>query len=177
MRFKISCGFICICILRSLTKSGMAAALFEPPFSANHTLFTPSHLAFKPSNSKPANYFTPLLRSPTSACLCAADEAPPEPPDASQDHGVSVERSRDRRKVVRVAWEKLVRWSRSLRSKAKTDVLERTNKVSINSLCGCQKLNSVKNFMFLLRFLATLLFEPVSNFKYCKLFIHHVVFI
>lgn len=36
---------------------------------------------------------------------------------------------RDRRRVVRVAWEKLVRWSRSWRSKSNTDVLQRTNKV------------------------------------------------
>ncbi|KAL8552358.1 hypothetical protein ACS0TY_001161 [Phlomoides rotata] len=109
----------------------MAASLFEPPFSVNYSLFTPSHLAFKPSNSKPTNYFPPLHRSAASVCLCAADEVvvpPPEAADASQEHS---ERSRDRRKVVRVAWEKLVRWSRSLRSKAKTDVLERTNKVVV----------------------------------------------
>ncbi|KAK4750136.1 hypothetical protein SAY87_027585 [Trapa incisa] len=41
------------------------------------------------------------------------------------------ERTRDRRKVVKLAWEKLVRWSRSWRSKAKTDVLERTKKVVV----------------------------------------------
>jgi hypothetical protein len=39
------------------------------------------------------------------------------------------ETSPDRRRAVRLAWEKLVRWSRSWRSKAKTDVLERTKKV------------------------------------------------
>lgn len=44
---------------------------------------------------------------------------------------VSVEGTKDRRKVVRLAWEKLVRWSRSWRSKAKTDVLERTKKVVV----------------------------------------------
>ncbi|XP_060181638.1 glycerol-3-phosphate dehydrogenase [NAD(+)] 2, chloroplastic isoform X1 [Lycium barbarum] len=38
---------------------------------------------------------------------------------------------KERRKIVRLAWEKLVRWSRSLRSKAKTDVLERTNKIVV----------------------------------------------
>ncbi|AES98368.1 putative glycerol-3-phosphate dehydrogenase (NAD(+)) [Medicago truncatula] len=38
---------------------------------------------------------------------------------------------RDRRRVVRVAWEKLVRWSRSWRSKSNTDVLQRTNKVVV----------------------------------------------
>ncbi|GMY08386.1 glycerol-3-phosphate dehydrogenase [NAD(+)] 2, chloroplastic [Fagus crenata] len=39
--------------------------------------------------------------------------------------------SPDRRRAVRLAWEKLVRWSRSWRSKAKTDVLERTKKVVV----------------------------------------------
>ncbi|XP_059456359.1 glycerol-3-phosphate dehydrogenase [NAD(+)] 2, chloroplastic isoform X3 [Corylus avellana] len=41
------------------------------------------------------------------------------------------DRARDRRRAVRLAWEKLLRWSRSWRSKAKTDVLERTNKVVV----------------------------------------------
>ncbi|KAI9186919.1 hypothetical protein LWI28_022276 [Acer negundo] len=41
---------------------------------------------------------------------------------------VAPDRTWDRRKIVRVAWEKLVRWSRSWRSKAKTDILERTKK-------------------------------------------------
>ncbi|KAG8380984.1 hypothetical protein BUALT_Bualt06G0073300 [Buddleja alternifolia] len=113
----------------------MAASMLEPPFSANYsspslfTTTTTTHHSFKP-----INYFRP---SPTtSICLCAAgetiDPAPsPPPPETSQEHSVALERSRDRRKVVRVAWEKLVRWSRSLRSKAKTDVLERTNKVVV----------------------------------------------
>ncbi|KAM7276833.1 hypothetical protein ACFE04_018699 [Oxalis oulophora] len=39
--------------------------------------------------------------------------------------------SRDSRKAVRIAWEKLVRWSRTWRSKANTDVLQRTNKVVV----------------------------------------------
>lgn len=46
-----------------------------------------------------------------------------------------LDRGRDRRKVVRLAWEKLVRWSRSWRSKAKTDVLERTKKVPLQLFC------------------------------------------
>lgn len=44
---------------------------------------------------------------------------------------VEEKESKDRRRAVRVAWEKLVRWSRSLRSKARTDVLERTKKVVV----------------------------------------------
>ena len=39
------------------------------------------------------------------------------------------EGGKDRRRAVRIAWEKLVRWSRSWRSRAKSDVLERTKKV------------------------------------------------
>lgn len=52
-------------------------------------------------------------------------------PQVENDFGVPIDSSKDRRQVVKVAWEKLVRWSRSLRSKAKTDVLERTNKVVV----------------------------------------------
>lgn len=48
-----------------------------------------------------------------------------------QDPEPTPDRARDRRRAVRLAWEKLLRWSRSWRSKAKTDVLERTNKVVV----------------------------------------------
>ncbi|EYU20122.1 hypothetical protein MIMGU_mgv1a0227052mg, partial [Erythranthe guttata] len=116
-----------------------AASLLEPPpFSATHSLFkTQTHLPYNPLNSKPITYFIPLPRS--HICLCAAGETvlpPPSPPppqaaETSPEYNTSLERSKDRRKIVRVAWEKLVRWSRSLRSKAKTDVLERTNKVVV----------------------------------------------
>lgn len=57
----------------------------------------------------------------------------PDDPDPVRVSAVSSENrardGRDRRKIVKVAWEKLVRWSRTWRSKAKTDILERTNKV------------------------------------------------
>ncbi|KAL0321756.1 UNVERIFIED_CONTAM: Glycerol-3-phosphate dehydrogenase [NAD(+)] 2, chloroplastic [Sesamum calycinum] len=120
----------------------MAASLLEPPFSATHSLFTNSHLSYKPQTSKPTTiHFIPLLRSPTPTTpirLCAAGEPvepPPTPPsslpETSEEYNGALERNRDRRKVVRVAWEKLVRWSRSWQSKAKTDVLERTNKVVV----------------------------------------------
>ncbi|KAL3524066.1 hypothetical protein ACH5RR_016900 [Cinchona calisaya] len=52
--------------------------------------------------------------------------SPPDEPTIPPEEG-----SKDSRKVVRVAWEKLVRWSRSWRSKAKTDILERTKKVVV----------------------------------------------
>lgn len=51
------------------------------------------------------------------------------PKDPDPDTKPDPESTRDRRRAVRLAWEKLVRWSRSWRSKVKTDVLERTNKV------------------------------------------------
>lgn len=57
----------------------------------------------------------------------------PDDPDPEPVSAVSSETrtrdGRDRRKIVKVAWDKLVRWSRTWRSKAKTDILERTNKV------------------------------------------------
>ncbi|MFQ6647375.1 hypothetical protein Gotur_021091 [Gossypium turneri] len=68
------------------------------------------------------------------ATCCAGTPSPsPLPPQDSDQNPLqlSPDRTRDRRKVVRIAWEKLVRWSRSWRSKAKTDVLERTKKVVV----------------------------------------------
>ncbi|KAI5670371.1 hypothetical protein M9H77_10735 [Catharanthus roseus] len=56
---------------------------------------------------------------------------PTAAPPPSHESVISAEGTKDRRKIVRVAWEKLVRWSRTWRSKAKTDVLERTNKVVV----------------------------------------------
>ncbi|KAI0501841.1 hypothetical protein KFK09_016786 [Dendrobium nobile] len=41
------------------------------------------------------------------------------------------EGGKDQRRAVRIAWEKLVRWSRSWRSKARSDVLEQTKKVAV----------------------------------------------
>ncbi|MBA0665682.1 hypothetical protein Goklo_002167, partial [Gossypium klotzschianum] len=68
------------------------------------------------------------------ATCCAGTPSPSPllPQDSDQNSlQLSPDRTRDRRKVVRIAWEKLVRWSRSWRSKAKTDVLERTKKVVV----------------------------------------------
>jgi len=53
--------------------------------------------------------------------------SPVQEPEPIMELGIDP--TRDRRRVVRVAWEKLVRWSRSWRSKSNTDVLQRTNKV------------------------------------------------
>lgn len=75
----------------------------------------------------------------TTPCCVASNPSPSLPPDDPNPNPVAVtapERTRegrDRRKIVKVAWEKLVRWSRSWRSKTKTDVLERTNKVLLEN--------------------------------------------
>uniref|UniRef100_UPI001CB88DED glycerol-3-phosphate dehydrogenase [NAD(+)] 2, chloroplastic n=1 Tax=Erigeron canadensis TaxID=72917 RepID=UPI001CB88DED len=120
------------------------ASLFKPPLpTSSSSIFTNNPSSHSQSFSP--NFFqltlTPkhtvliLHTSKHTLTLCAAAINPPPPPEKnSPDGNVSVEVSsvtRDRRKIVRVAWEKLVRWSRSLRSKAKTDVLERTNKVVV----------------------------------------------
>ncbi|KAL7214618.1 hypothetical protein ACSBR1_026916 [Camellia fascicularis] len=112
------------------------AAMLEPPFS--NPLFSSNNSHnLKLLQKFPQNpNFLPLLCSLTTtttaaaACSCSARNVDSPDPDLS----LVIARDRtakDRRKVVRLAWEKLVRWSRSWRSKAKTDVLERTNKVVV----------------------------------------------
>lgn len=117
------------------------AALLEPPPP-------PPYLnRLLPSNSNPTRPFRHTLKfkrlnlsnnptllliphsQPTTTTTTTApcSVATPEFPDPSPEY--ASEPTRDRRRAVRLAWEKLVRWSRSLRSKTKTDVLERTNKV------------------------------------------------
>ncbi|KAK3422735.1 hypothetical protein EUGRSUZ_G03143 [Eucalyptus grandis] len=123
------------------------AALMEPAFLNGF---------YATSNPSPSFGFrrTPLKRrsrptvifqfhpppNPISTSRSCSSESTSPPPLPAEDDGrrssasetnAPAERSRDSRKAVRVAWEKLVRWSRSWRSKAKTDVLERTNKVVV----------------------------------------------
>ncbi|XP_004146469.1 glycerol-3-phosphate dehydrogenase [NAD(+)] 2, chloroplastic isoform X1 [Cucumis sativus] len=109
----------------------------ETPFMdlpSNNPFSTFNHPSF--SHAYPSRLTIPSLSSPnyptTSPLRFCADTTPPpilQDTDALLD---SVpERTQNRRRVVRLAWEKLVRWSRSLRFKAKTDVLERTNKVAV----------------------------------------------
>ncbi|XP_054789049.1 glycerol-3-phosphate dehydrogenase [NAD(+)] 2, chloroplastic isoform X2 [Prosopis cineraria] len=65
---------------------------------------------------------------------CAGTSSPsssPRPQDTDLDTESDPDPKSDRRRAVRLAWEKLVRWSRSWRSKVKTDVIERTNKVVV----------------------------------------------
>ncbi|GKU91264.1 hypothetical protein SLEP1_g5163 [Rubroshorea leprosula] len=107
------------------------AALLEPALFFNMTPFLTSRssqfneIHLPNLHSKPIVITTCCASTPpflSSSTL--PEDAYPEPLNNSPD------RTMDRRKVVRLAWEKLVRWSRSWRSKAKTDILERTNKVS-----------------------------------------------
>ncbi|XP_048326484.2 glycerol-3-phosphate dehydrogenase [NAD(+)] 2, chloroplastic isoform X2 [Ziziphus jujuba] len=79
-----------------------------------------------------------LLRLHSSTTSCFADSTPPSPSPPPHPPGdldlvldSAPDRSRDRRRAVRLAWEKLVRWSKFWRSKAKTDVLERTKKIVV----------------------------------------------
>ncbi|XP_042381271.1 glycerol-3-phosphate dehydrogenase [NAD(+)] 2, chloroplastic-like [Zingiber officinale] len=82
-------------------------------------------------------YRNPWLLPASSPCVppcsCAAGTLDPEPSEEIDNTSLStrIEGGKDRRRAVRIAWEKLVRWSRSWRSKAKTDVLERTKKVAV----------------------------------------------
>ncbi|KAM3230794.1 hypothetical protein ACQJBY_061155 [Aegilops geniculata] len=81
----------------------------------------------------PAPIFRPRIptaRHRGSPIRAAASDAPP--PDAETDEGEAPRGGRkDRRRVVRIAWEKLVRWSRSWRSRNRSDVLETTRKVVV----------------------------------------------
>lgn len=88
----------------------------------------------------------PLCDIPPSPSMvpprpCAAGTLDPEPAEGGPSSSAPVsatgagdvvgkEGGKERRRAVRIAWEKLVRWSRSWRSKAKSDVLERTKKVT-----------------------------------------------
>ncbi|OAY46423.1 glycerol-3-phosphate dehydrogenase [NAD(+)] 2, chloroplastic isoform X1 [Manihot esculenta] len=101
----------------------MTMALFEAPpsFNCNYPLFASSR------------------NTSTVVISCSASSLPPPSSPKIPEGGTTnpnslntaPDRSRDRRKVVRLAWEKLVRWSRSWRSKNRTDVLQQTNKVVV----------------------------------------------
>ncbi|KAK3022398.1 hypothetical protein RJ639_047372 [Escallonia herrerae] len=112
----------------------MASLLDPPPFSSSLLSNTrTSQLASAQQYSSPTIYVKPIgSHSKKASAVCSAggggEAVDPSP---SQNPNLALERTKDRQKVVRVAWEKLVRWSRSWRSKAKTDVLERTNKVVV----------------------------------------------
>lgn len=115
--------------------------------SSHNPFFIPKNYSLY--HTYPSKLTIPSLCCPnnptTSRRRFCADATPPpilEDADAVLDSGP--ERTQNRRRIVRLAWEKLVRWSRSWRFKAKTDVLERTNKVGFNLL-----LFFLRTFIFL----------------------------
>ncbi|XP_050208916.1 glycerol-3-phosphate dehydrogenase [NAD(+)] 2, chloroplastic [Mercurialis annua] len=72
------------------------------------------------------NYPSLLPPSSSTTKTCISFSASPQLSENSPNS--SPERSR---KIVKIAWEKLVRWSRSWRNKNSTDVLRRTTKVVV----------------------------------------------
>lgn len=95
------------------------ASVFTSPVSVSVSVWAPTNPR--------------LQRTPSTSMFVSLASSDSQPPSEDLDPETTAtgDRSRkDRRRVVRLAWEKLVRWSRSWRSKAKIDVLERTNKVS-----------------------------------------------
>ncbi|KAM1253601.1 hypothetical protein ACFX2J_041461 [Malus domestica] len=113
------------------------AALLEPPPPFLNQLLPPNSTSTRPLPynlrlGRPTNSpnHPTLLAATTPCCSAATSEQPiPQLPDPVPE--TALVRTRDRRRAVRLAWEKLVRWSRTWRSKTKTDVLERTNKVVV----------------------------------------------
>ncbi|XP_027332926.1 glycerol-3-phosphate dehydrogenase [NAD(+)] 2, chloroplastic isoform X2 [Abrus precatorius] len=103
----------------------LEASLATPFFSSKpHTTNFPSKFHTFPSKLTLRN----THRSSSAANASLSPSSPQDPNPNTQSNSDS---TRDRQRTVRLAWEKLVRWSRSWRSKAKTDVLERTNKVVV----------------------------------------------
>jgi hypothetical protein len=111
----------------SIAPNPMAAALiFSPPQTLSLSLCplpTPIHhhsLSRSPPHSLPP-------------CACSAGTLDPDPDPfpTSTTTSPSSGGAKDttRRRAVRIAWEKLVRWSRSWRSRNKSDVLEKITKV------------------------------------------------
>ncbi|OEL15823.1 Glycerol-3-phosphate dehydrogenase [NAD(+)], chloroplastic [Dichanthelium oligosanthes] len=102
----------------------MAAATFLPPIPTPRPR---PRLAATVRRPRPPPIFTG-----------AADAVPPPEDDDSDDDDAGGDEAaprrsarKDRRRVVRVAWEKLVRWSRSWRRRNRSDVLETTRKVVV----------------------------------------------
>lgn len=127
----------------------MAATMESHPLFINPLLSSKTPLQIHTQVLNFSNFrikTPPLLSSSTTTktithCVAAPPPSADSDPELDPVSIASEKKTGDRRKIVRVAWEKLVRWSRSWRSKAKTDVLERTNKVSVSSLyiyiCMC----------------------------------------
>ncbi|KAF9598853.1 hypothetical protein IFM89_031973 [Coptis chinensis] len=128
----------------------MAALYLEPsplinPLFSSSSSQTHAHAPYILRFHQKVPKLIPLF-STTKPCPCSTnpmgiDFPPEQETDKTENYCDSIQsnkivrvsdsRSKDSRKIVRVAWEKLVRWSRSWRSKSKTDVLQRTKKVVV----------------------------------------------
>jgi len=90
---------------------------------------------FLPPVPTPRPRLAAAVRRPPPIFTGAANAVPPpEDEDSSDDDDGAAAAPRrsarkDRRRAVRIAWEKLVRWSRSWRRRNRSDVLETTRKV------------------------------------------------
>ncbi|KAM0894768.1 hypothetical protein ACQ4PT_024237 [Festuca glaucescens] len=84
--------------------------------------------AFLPPIPTPRSRITTARHCLLPICTASTD-APP--PDAETDEDAPRSARKDRRRIVRIAWEKLVRWSRSWRRRNRSDVLETTRKVVV----------------------------------------------
>ncbi|KAL6595129.1 hypothetical protein ACP70R_048232 [Stipagrostis hirtigluma subsp. patula] len=85
---------------------------------------------FLPSPTPRPRLAATAPRRPSPIFAGGSGAAPPDDEDA----GEAAPRGgggKDRRRVVRIAWEKLVRWSRSWRRRNRSDVLETTRKVVV----------------------------------------------
>ncbi|QCE00783.1 glycerol-3-phosphate dehydrogenase [Vigna unguiculata] len=107
----------------------MAAAVLEAPLATPLFSSKPHNTNFPPKFHTFPSKPTLLTLRNTHPHSCVANASPPQDPDPGSDP--QPDPNRDRRRIVRVAWEKILRWSRSWRSKAKTDILQRTNKVVV----------------------------------------------
>ncbi|XP_021861591.1 glycerol-3-phosphate dehydrogenase [NAD(+)] 2, chloroplastic isoform X3 [Spinacia oleracea] len=94
--------------------------------------FRCSNLALKPQQLRPC-LAAEVVDFPPSSSNDDSEQNPEKiiSSSAAAAAAVAAEERKDRRRVVRIAWEKLVRWSRSLRSKSRPDVLQRTQKVVV----------------------------------------------
>ncbi|XP_078169137.1 NAD-dependent glycerol-3-phosphate dehydrogenase family protein isoform X1 [Carex rostrata] len=111
------------------------------PFSDRLLFSPPKTLSLFPSQNTSLHHFSLSRSSPQSRytyCPCSAGTLDPDPASEEPDlSSTSITTSfgggkdRNRRRAVRIAWEKLVRWSRSWRSRNKSDVLEKTRKVVV----------------------------------------------
>ncbi|XP_071723252.1 glycerol-3-phosphate dehydrogenase [NAD(+)] 2, chloroplastic-like [Rutidosis leptorrhynchoides] len=110
------------------------AAVLEPSLILNKPFLASKNYDPFTTTATNISFRNPILSLPRitcdtaastiTSCYAAANDTRQPPPSDEKT-------SRDSRRIVRIAWEKLVRWSRSWRSRSNTDVLERTSKVVV----------------------------------------------